>query len=150
MKRIVLFLILAICLSFSVSAVPKTDGRIGPREYDETLSILQIPKYESNNHLEYAYLHWAASPENRSVYLGIQYRCSDYALEEDRSAVRIFINGELIGTVLADGTVDGVDHDRFELDAVFDDGRQMLDHDANCEVRVGLKFWTETDVTAGF
>ena len=149
MKRIICFLILLLCLSFSAFAVPKTDGRIGPREYEETLSILQIPKNESNNHLEYAYLHWVVSPENRSVYLGIQYRCSDYGLEEDKSAVRVFVNEELIGTVLADGTVEGVDHDRFELDAVYDDG-DAVSHDANCEVRVGIKFWKETDITAGF
>lgn len=151
-KRFLCFCVLLCCLFITAYALPKTDGNIGPREYNESFTVLQNPKNESNNELTYAYLHWSVSPADHSVYLGLQYKCRDYMLEEDQSAVRIFLNRELIGTIRADNTVEGVDHDRFELDAVFDDGAKdtALDHSASCEVRVGIKFWEEREIVAGF
>ncbi len=155
MKRFICFLALLAWLSLSAFAVPKIDGKFHPREYDETLSVLQIPQHEANNNLSFAYLHWVASPADYSVYLGLQYNCKDYALEDGLTGVILYDDSHdervTIGMIYADGTIEGVDHDRYELEGFLDDGIEAQNrvHDIFCEVRAGLKFWPDSDVYIG-
>lgn len=149
MKRLICFLALLCCFSLSAFAVPKVDGRFGMREYNETLSVLQIPQHEANNALSFAYLHWVASPADYSVYLALQYICSDRTIEEGRTGVMVFINDVLVGTVYADGAIEDVDHDRYELEGILDDGTSAPPFESFCEIRAGIKFWPEGDIYAG-
>ena len=149
MKRFACFLTLLVCLSFSAFAVPKVDGIFGPREYNETLATLQIPQHESNNNLSFAYLHWVASPADYSVYLSLQYKCSDYAMEDGRTGVTVFINDDPVGTLFADNTTEDVDHSRFELEGFLDDGASVTPHESFCELRVGIKFWPAVEIYIG-
>lgn len=149
MKRFLCFAALLTWLSFSAFAVPKVDGILNPYEYDETLSTLQIPQHESNNNLSFAFLHWAASPADHSVYLGVQYNCTDHTTEDGKTGVMVYVNDELIGTIYAGGTVEGVDHSRYELEGFLDDGAWGNPYDSICEVRAGIKFWPEGEITAG-
>lgn len=153
MKRFVCFLVLTallVCLSLPVFAAPvKMDGRVDViKEYRDTVTSLQIPKNESNNALTFAYLHWVTSPADYSVYLGMQYHCTDHALEDGMTGVEVRINDVLIGTVFADGTTQDVDADLYVLEGVFvvEDGPP---YEVACEIRVGIRFWPDGEIVAG-
>ncbi len=150
MKRFVCFLALLACLAITALAAPvKLDGNVNVvKEYNDTFASLQIPKNESNNNLLFAYLHWLASPADYSVYLGLQFQCSDRTIEDGMPGIEVYISDVLVGTLFADGTIIGVDRDRFELEGVFDieDGPP---YENTCEIRVGVKFWPDGEVVAG-
>ena len=149
MKRFLCFLTLLACFSLSVFAVPKVDGQFGPREYRDTLAILQVKQHESNCNLENAYLHWFTSPADQSVYLAVQYSCSDHTTDDSKTGVMVYINDVKIGTIHADGSIRGVDHGKYELEGFLDDGAWSATHDSFCELRVGIKFWPEGEINAG-
>ena len=138
-------------LSFAAAAVPNPyDYQIGPREYNEMISLVQSPKNESNSNLVRAFLSWAVSPEDHSVYLAVQYHCSDHTAEDGMTGVIVFVNGEKIGTVYPNTAAECIlDNDRFKLDGWLDDGAWGPPYDSFCEARVGLKFWPDGEIKAG-
>lgn len=151
MKRFFCFLLLLACLSFAALAVPNVfDGQIGPREYNETVTLVQSAKNDSLSNLQFAYLSWAVSPEDHSVYLAVQYHCKDHTTEDGQTGVAVFINDKQIGTIYpSDDPVCVVDDDRYKLVGWLDDGASRSPYDSFCEMQIGLKLWPEGEIKAG-
>ena len=140
------------CLA-SIQAYAKTDITIDGnilvhKEYNDTVAALQLESNESNSNVTLAYLHWASSPEDNSIYLGIMYETSDFEPDGGKTAVEITVNGELCGTVHPNEPVTDLNTNLFFVESQY---RIQPETPAgfDCEIRVGIKYWPDGAIEVG-
>lgn len=148
MKRFLCFLLFMLYLSFSAFAVV-LDGQIHTRtEYKETIAILQSADKISNNAVSYAHLHWFNDPTNYSLYLAVHFTCKDFVPDGGKSGVEVTVNDILCTTFYADGHMDDVDPNFFDVESVFSIQEAEPTHIQN-EMRIGIKYGYREDITVG-
>ena len=170
-KRLTCFALLLCLLTICARAVPETDGAIGRVEYANHRQII-YPSHESNNHVAVAYLYWDISRVDYSVYVGVKYYCDDLSklLEAEAAAtekhrdetepapvvqtgVELTVNGDVCVTAMQDGTLVGLDENRYDAESRFtfirNDVGKPDTNTLTCEIRLGLKYWIPYDAVLG-
>ncbi|MGN0634657.1 MAG: hypothetical protein ACI4I5_00395 [Acutalibacteraceae bacterium] len=149
LRRVFCFLCLAVVLSVSASAVT-LDGNIHFRsEYQENTAILQRDDLISNNGVYNAYLYWYNNPVEYSLYLAVRFYCNDFVPDGGKSGVEVTVNDILCTTFYADGTMDDVNPNFFDVESS-DFYIQTTEpaHIQN-EMRIGIKYGFREDITVG-
>lgn len=149
LRRIFCFLCLAVLLSVSASAVT-LDGNIHFRsEYQENTAILQRDDLISNNGVYNAFLYWYNDPVEYSLYLAVRFYCNDFVPDGGRSGVEVTVNDILCTTFYADGTMDDVNPNFFDVESSkFYIQTTEPAHIQN-EMRIGIKYGFREDITVG-
>lgn len=149
LRRLLCFLCLTVLLCVSASAVT-LDGNIHVRsEYQENGVILQRDDAISNNAVTFAYLHWYNDPDNFSLYLAVQFTCDDFLPDGGKSGVEVTVNDILCTTFYADGTMDAVDPNFFDVESSTFLIQTSIPTRIQNEMRIGIKYGFREDVTVG-
>lgn len=146
-KRFTCFLMLILFLSFASSAI-NLDGKIHTRtEYTDKV-LLQSENHISNNAVENAFLYWFNDPVDYSLYLAVNFSCKDFVPDGGKSGVEVSINDRLCTTFYANGTMDDVDPNFFNVESVFYI-QQTEPMFIQNEMRIGIKYGYREDITVG-